>query len=55
MESSQEGAGKPVAKKPYNKPTLEVYGDLRTITTHVGNTSPHADPPPHGAGRFRTH
>ena len=27
-----------LAKKVYSKPQLQVYGDLRTITQHVGNT-----------------
>jgi len=31
-----ESADRPPAKKPYSKPRLETYGDLRKITNRVG-------------------
>jgi len=34
-------------KKSYSKPRLQVYGNLRDITSNIGTTSPKADPPPH--------
>lgn len=33
-------------KKVYTPPQLQVYGDLRSITTNTG-FNPHSDPPPH--------
>jgi hypothetical protein len=30
-------------KKPYSKPQLQVYGDMREITQHVANGSGHPD------------
>jgi hypothetical protein len=41
-------------RKPYHKPKLEVYGSIVEITAHVGNASPHADPPPHVGFKFTT-
>jgi hypothetical protein len=35
-------------RKPYTQPKLQVYGDLRSITAHVGNAGASGDPPPHG-------
>lgn len=31
------------AKKRYESPRLEVYGDIRVVTEAVGHTSTHAD------------
>ena len=36
----------PAGKKPYKKPEIQVYGDLRMITQNKGLIG-HADPPPH--------
>jgi hypothetical protein len=44
----------PGSKRPYKKPEVRVYGDLREITQHVANKSPHFDPPfPYG-GPYKT-
>jgi len=43
----------PTVKKPYKKPGIQVYGDLREITQHVNNTHVTIDPPPH-VSNFRT-
>lgn len=40
-------------KKAYRKPVLQVYGDLPTITHHVGNTGMTGDSAPH-MGNFKT-
>lgn len=45
----------PDAKRPYKKPEIRIYGDLRTITQNTGSTSPNPDPPPHPGGLKRTH
>ena len=56
MTTSADSPEKPRGKKkPYKKPELQVYGDLRTITNHVGNTSTNPDPGPHGTYLFDTH
>jgi hypothetical protein len=44
---------KSAKKKPYRKPVLQVYGDLPTITNHVGNTGTTLDSAPH-MGDFKT-
>ena len=44
----------PKLRKPYQRPKLEVYGNIREITKHVGNTSSNPDPPPHSNARFST-
>lgn len=31
------------ARQTYNRPQLQVYGDLREVTQAVGNTSLHSD------------
>jgi len=42
-------------RKPYKRPKLEVYGNIREITKHVGNDSLNPDPPPHaGNNKFGT-
>jgi len=41
-------------RKPYKRPKLEVYGNIREITKHVGNDSLNPDPPPHGGSKFAT-
>jgi hypothetical protein len=43
---SQIDESKPNDKKPYTKPELQLYGDLRAITQHVGNHGA-ADALPH--------
>jgi hypothetical protein len=53
-EQPQPGTQTPVPRKPYWKPKLEVYGNVREITAHVGNAGTHADPPPHAGFRFTT-
>ena len=42
---------KPAAppRKPYKKPKLEEYGNLREITRHTGGAG-NPDPPPHTTG-----
>lgn len=30
--------GKPQSKKPYRKPALRLYGDVRKLTQNVGGT-----------------
>ena len=37
MSSNAQEPAKP-AKKEYQKPTLRVYGDLRSVTATTGNT-----------------
>jgi len=32
------------AKKPYQQPQLQVYGDLRQITQNMGNKAKHDNP-----------
>lgn len=32
------------AKKPYQQPQLQVYGDLRQITQNMGNKTTHDNP-----------
>jgi len=44
---------KTAEKKPYRRPVLQVYGDLRTITNNVGNTGITSDAAPH-MGNFKT-
>jgi hypothetical protein len=44
----------PRQRKPYQPPKLEVYGNIREITKHVGNNSPNFDPPPWAGFRFTT-
>ena len=49
MDANRSEKLEDIAKKPYTQPKLQVYGDLRSITAHAGNTGPAAgDPPPHG-------
>lgn len=31
------------SKRPYDKPTLRLYGDISVLTAVVSNTSPQAD------------
>ena len=40
------------AKKPYQQPQLQVYGDLRQITKNMGNKTLHDNP---GAEPSGTH
>jgi hypothetical protein len=42
------------ARKPYSKPQLQVYGDLREITQNVGGAGV-PDPPPSAGGMNKTH
>jgi hypothetical protein len=51
LDTSQ--SPKPGEKKPYRRPALQVYGDLRTITNHVGNVGMTRDSRPH-MGNFKT-
>ena len=44
----------PRQRKPYRRPKLEVYGNIREITKHVGNNSPNIDPPPFAGFKFTT-
>jgi hypothetical protein len=37
------------AKKPYERPRLEVYGDIREITDAIDMSSPNLDSAPHSA------
>lgn len=46
-------APKAAGKKPYRRPVLQVYGDLRAITNHVGNVGMTMDAAPH-MGNFKT-
>lgn len=51
MERSDKREIKPTesTKKPYSRPRLEVYGNLREITQTVGNTGKVDNPNPnHG-------
>ena len=43
-----------VPRKPYQKPRLEVYGNIRELTGHVGNASPVVDAPPHAGYKYTT-
>jgi len=36
------------AKKPYESPRLEVYGDIREVTDSLGNTASKSDGALHG-------
>lgn len=40
------------SKKPYQKPSVRVYGNVETLTATVSNT---ASPDGGGSGMFRTH
>jgi len=43
------------AKKSYSKPRLQVYGNLRDLTRHVGSSG-NPDPPPHASlSNMKTH
>jgi hypothetical protein len=44
----------PRSRKPYRRPKLEIYGNIREITKHVGNNSPKLDPPPFAGFKFTT-
>jgi hypothetical protein len=47
MEQKQTRRAKPMtesAKKPYQQPQLQVYGDLRQITQNMGNKTTHDNP-----------
>jgi len=52
MSSPQKSS--PGIKRPYKKPEIHVYGDLREITQHVGSKSSHMDPPFPAGGPYRT-
>ena len=41
LKSNAVGSG----KKPYQKPSLRVYGDIRVLTETAGSTSVHRDRP----------
>ena len=43
MEISQLKNGS--SKRAYISPTLEIYGDLRSITEHISQFGPRSDPP----------
>ena len=43
MNSEQQEAIKKPSKKPYQKPSLKVYGNLDTLTKTVANVSPTMD------------
>lgn len=53
MKQSPKEPVESTEKKPYSKPHLQVYGDLREITDTLAHNSPHND----GAGypNNRTH
>ena len=38
-----ENAGSKTKRKPYKRPRLQVYGDLRSITSAVGTASMNVD------------
>jgi hypothetical protein len=44
----------PGRRKPYQRPKLEEYGNIRDITKHVGNASPVFDPPPYASLKVTT-
>ncbi len=45
MRSNSRECGK---KKPYQKPNLRIYGDVRALTQSAGKTSSHGDGGPMG-------
>lgn len=53
MEKTQS-SGLGTVKKLYTPPKIETYGNLRAITERTSNTPANPDPPPHGAGLYRT-
>jgi len=44
MDKLKKPSPGPVTRKPYNKPELQVYGNLLEMTNKVAHNSPHLDP-----------
>jgi hypothetical protein len=49
MESDKKDGG----KRPYSRPELRIYGDIRELTATAGNTA-QSDNPQYGAQKTKT-
>lgn len=54
MKPSEKDVLKPAARKPYNRPQLQVYGDLREIT-NTSTNEVNAKKSDDAHGNSRTH